>query len=236
MPDPHSPRPVAGRRLGRLGILLAAFATLSGSSLVGTVLSARLVNHHPLLLLALAPANRHLLLTSAAGVSPAGYAVVAGLRYAVGGTVLYLLGRDYGDSCRAWLARQPGGVPGSIRWLETAFDRAWWVVLPVMVGSNGARLLGGAAKIPARTYAAVLGVGIAGRLALFWYLGRRFRPQLERVLDVIERYQWWIVAAFFVVTFAQSWRRALAAERGGAGIPAAIETAGVEPAAEAEPS
>jgi membrane protein DedA with SNARE-associated domain len=197
----------------RLGFLLGAFATLSALSIVGTILSARLVNHAPVLLLALSPANRHLLLTSAAGVNPVAYTAVAGLRYVVGGTVLYLLGRDYGDACRAWLERQPGGVPGSVRLLEKGFHAAWWAVVPVMVGSNAARLLAGARKIPARTFAVLLGLGIAGRLALFWYLGRRFRASLEHVLDFIDRYQWWIIAAFVVVTMVQSYRRAVAAER-----------------------
>jgi hypothetical protein len=206
MPDRHRSR-------GRLGILLGAFATLSTMSIVGTVLSARLVNHAPVLLLVLAPANRHLLLTSAAGINPVAYVIAAGGRYVVGGTVLYLLGRDYGDACRAWFERQPGGLPGSVRWIEKGFDAAWWAVVPVMVGSHAARLLAGARKIPGRTFAVLLGIGIAGRLALFWYLGQRFKVALEGVLDFIDRYQWWIIAAFLVVTVFQSSRKTIAAER-----------------------
>jgi membrane protein DedA with SNARE-associated domain len=211
MPDRHRSR-------GRLGVLLGAFAVLSALSIVGTVLSARLVNHAPVLLLALAPANRHLLLTSAAGVNPVAYVIAAGGRYVIGGTVLYLLGRDYGDACRAWFERQPGGLPGSVRWIEKGFDAAWWAVVPVMVGSNAARLLAGARKIPARTYAILLGLGIAGRLALFWYLGQRFKSALEGVLDFIDRYQWWIIAAFVVVTVFQSYRKTMAAERAKAAL------------------
>jgi hypothetical protein len=211
MPDRHRSR-------GRLGVLLGAFAVLSALSIVGTVLSARLVNHAPVLLLALAPANRHLLLTSAAGVSPVAYVIAAGGRYVIGGTVLYLLGRDYGDACRAWFERQPGGLPGSVRWIEKGFDAAWWAVVPVMVGSNAARLLAGARKIPARTYAILLGLGIAGRLALFWYLGQRFKSALEGVLDFIDRYQWWIIAAFVVVTVFQSYRKTMAAARAKAAL------------------
>jgi hypothetical protein len=218
MPDRHRSR-------RRLGFLLGAFATLATLSIVGTVLSARLVNHAPILLLALNPANRHLLLTSAAGVNPIAYVLAAGGRYVIGGTVLYLLGRDYGDACRAWFERQPGGLPGSVRWIEKGFDAAWWAVVPVMVGSNAARLLAGARKIPARTYAVLLGLGIAGRLALFWYLGQRFKSALEGVLDFIDRYQWWIIAAFVVVTMFQSYRKTMAAERAKAAL-AAEEAAG----------
>jgi hypothetical protein len=220
--------PERHRSRRRLGILLGAFVTLSLLSVVGTVLSARLVNHAPALLLALAPANRHLLLTSAAGVNPVAYVLAAGLRYALGGTVLYLLGRDYGEAARAWFERQPGGIPGSVRWIEKGFDRAWWAVVPVMVGSNAARLLGGARQIPARTYAALLGLGIAGRLALFWYLGKRFQKSLEGVLDFIDRYQWWIIAAFVVVTVFQSYRKTMAAERAKAALAAGDTVAAEE--------
>jgi membrane protein DedA with SNARE-associated domain len=210
--------PSRHRSRRRLGILLGAFAILSTLSIVGTVLSARLVNHAPILLLALAPANRHLLLTSAAGINPVAYVLAAGTRYVIGGTVLYLLGRDYGEQCRAWFERQPGGLPGSVRWIEKGFSAAWWAVVPVMVGSNAARLLAGARNIPARTYAVLLGIGIAGRLALFWYLGQRFKASLERVLDFIDRYQWWIIAAFVFVTVFQSYRKTMAAERAKAAL------------------
>jgi hypothetical protein len=217
MPDRHRSR-------RRLGLLLGAFAALSTMSIVGTVLSARLVNHAPVLLLALAPANRYLLLTSAAGVNPLGYVLAAGIRYAVGGTVLYLLGRDYGEAARTWFERQPGGLPGSVRWLEKGFDAAWWAVVPVMVGSNAARLLAGVRQIRARTYALLLGIGIAGRLGVFWYLGQRFQKPLERVLDFIDRYQWWIIAAFVVVTVIQSSRKAVSAERARPAVDGVVDS------------
>ncbi len=229
MPDRHRSR-------RRLGVLLGAFATLSALSIVGTVLSARLVNHAPVLLLALAPANRHLLLTSAAGVNPFAYAIAAGSRYVIGGMVLYLLGRDHGEQCRAWFERQPGGLPGSVRWIERGFDAAWWAVVPVMVGSNAARLLAGARNLPARTYGTLLGLGIAGRLALFWYLGQRFKESLERVLDFIDRYQWWIIAAFVVVTMFQSYRKTMAAERAKAALEDVAGETAVEAASDLDAS
>jgi membrane protein DedA with SNARE-associated domain len=85
-------------------------------------------------------------------------------------------------------------------------------------------LLAGARKVPGRTYAVLLTLGIAGRLALFWYLGQRFKVSLERVLDFIDRYQWWIIAAFVVVTVFQSYRKTMAAERAKAAVEAVVET------------
>src|SRR5207249_140812 len=101
---------------------------------------------------------------------------------------------------------------------------AWWAVVPMMVGSNAARVLAGVHRIPARTFAILLGLGIAGRLGLFWYLGQRFQSQLEGVLDFIDRYQWWIIAGFVVVTVIQSSRKAIAAERARPAVEAAVES------------
>jgi membrane protein DedA with SNARE-associated domain len=58
-----------------------------------------------------------------------------------------------------------------------------------------------------RRFAVLLGLGIAVRLGAFWALGRAFEEPLDKVLDFIERYQWWLVGAFFVVTLVTSARR-----------------------------
>jgi hypothetical protein len=41
--------------------------------------------------------------------------------------------------------------------------------------------------------AVLLSVGIAGRLALMWWLARRFETQLVEFLEWLQRYQWWAV-------------------------------------------
>ena len=51
----------------------------------------------------------------------------------------------------------------------------------------------------------LLGVGIAGRLALMWYLAKTFEDQLLDVLGFLQRYQWWAlgisVAAVLAINF-----------------------------------
>jgi hypothetical protein len=39
----------------------------------------------------------------------------------------------------------------------------------------------------------LLAVGIAGRLALIWWLARTFDKQLVEILEFLQRYQWWAV-------------------------------------------
>ena len=58
----------------------------------------------------------------------------------------------------------------------------------------------------------------SGGSSLFWFLGKALEEPLGVVLDWIQRYQWWIVGAFIVLTFGQSFRkasRAAAAARKG---------------------
>ena len=41
--------------------------------------------------------------------------------------------------------------------------------------------------------AGLLSIGIAGRLALMWWLARTFEDQLIDFLTLLQRYQWWAV-------------------------------------------
>jgi hypothetical protein len=52
-----------------------------------------------------------------------------------------------------------------------------------------------------------LSVGIVIRLATFWFLGVTFEEPLDRLLDWIDRYQWWLVAAFLVLSVLTSFQR-----------------------------
>jgi membrane protein DedA with SNARE-associated domain len=199
------PAPVAR---GRLAILLGLIAALVVASNVGTILAATLAKEHPAALLALSARNRHLLLAVAAGIGAVPYALVSFGRLVLPAVLLFLLGRWYGDRGLRWLERQAGGTPATIRWVEKAFDRAGLPLVFFMPGSNLVCLLAGARRIASRTFAVVLAVGIVARLAFFWFLGKALQEPLERVLDWLTRYQWWVAGGFFILTMAQSFRRA----------------------------
>src|SRR5262245_8093557 len=217
----HTPPAPLAR--GRLGVLLGVIAVFVAASNVGTILSATLVESHPVALLALSPLNRHLLLTVAAGIDPLPYFVVPFLRLVASSIPLFLLGRWYGDRGMRWLERQAGGTPATIRWTEKAFDRAAMPLVFFMPGSNLVRLLAGARGMAARTFLVLLTVGIVVRLIFFWFLGKALQDPLDVVLDWINRYQWWLVGAFLLLTVAQSYRRAAIASKNA---PAEEETAG----------
>ncbi|HKA02858.1 MAG TPA: hypothetical protein VKD67_00975 [Acidimicrobiales bacterium] len=205
--------PPAPIQRGRLAVLLGVISALLVASNVGTILSATLVRDHPVALLALSARNRHLLLTVAAGIGAVPYALVSFARLVAPAAAFYLLGLWYGDRGLRWLERQAGGTPASIRWVERGFDRAAVPILFLMPGSNLVCLLAGARQMTARMFAIVLATGILARLAFFWFIGKLFQDPLETLLDWITRYQWWLAGAFFVLTMAQSFRRASIAVR-----------------------
>jgi membrane protein DedA with SNARE-associated domain len=205
--------PPAPIQRGRLAVLLGLISALLVASNVGTILSATLVRDHPVALLALSARNRHLLLTVAAGIGAVPYGLVSFARLVAPAVAFFLLGLWYGDRGLRWLERQAGGTPASIRWVERGFDRAAVPILFLMPGSNLVCLLAGARHMAARTFAIVLATGIITRLAFFWFMGKVFQDPLETVLDWLTRYQWWVAGAFFVLTMAQSFRRASIAVR-----------------------
>ncbi len=53
--------------------------------------------------------------------------------------------------------------------------------------------LSGVHRTPPVRLAVLLSIGIAGRLALMWWLARTFEAQLVDFLEWLQRYQWWAV-------------------------------------------
>ena len=97
-----------------------------------------------------------------------------------------------------------GELPATIRWIQRGVDRAGWLLVVLMPGSNIVCLLVGHRKMPPRTFLPLVSVGIALKLTVLWAGGKLFEDQIKGFLDLIERYQWWVVIALFAFTFVQS--------------------------------
>ena len=69
------------------------------------------------------------------------------------------------------------------------------VVIPFFVGSNIVAVLTGIRRTHPLKLAVLLAIGIAGRLALIWWLAKAFEGPLEDFLGWVQRYQWWVVIA-----------------------------------------
>jgi membrane protein DedA with SNARE-associated domain len=69
-----------------------------------------------------------------------------------------------------------------------------------------------------RTFVALNVMGTVGRLTLFSVAGAAFRDQLLDVLEFVQRYQWWLVAASLLAVSLQ------ARKRRASGALASVET------------
>jgi membrane protein DedA with SNARE-associated domain len=172
---------------------LALLSTLVGVSFVvanvGTFMSARLVKNHPAWLLALSSRNRHLLLVKGTDISGIAFVLIPVIRLLPVAIAYYLLAYHYGDRGKAWMEREAGGVPTGLNWMERLFDRVGPAVLLFFAASQLAWLLAGLRRVTLKQFVAFETAGVALRLAFFWALGERFKPQLEDALEVIGKLQ-----------------------------------------------
>lgn len=200
----------------RLRLLVGAFGVLVGLGYVAQIFFARIIAFSPEGLIALSSRIRYLLLSVPAGISPIAYSVIGFVRLAIAATLCYVLGYFYGDRAMAWFSRQlDGQEPITFRWLKIVAAKAGWVLALLFPGSNIACALVGMHRMPPRRFALFISTGIAARLAWVWAAARHFDKQLTRLLHWIEKYQWYVVGAFFVITFAQAFYKAARMERSG---------------------
>ena len=190
--DPHRRRArLVGPAWGPL--VIAAFIGLVIATNVATAVWARWIDTNPAGLLALSSRNRYLALTLAAGVPTWAYLVIASVRIAIAFIVCHLIGRAYRTQALNWFTRYLGLTPASLDAFQRLYERAKWVVIPFFVGSNIVGVLSGIQRTSAGKVALLLGVGIAARLMLFWWLARVFEAPLVDFLEFVQRYQWWVV-------------------------------------------
>ena len=90
----------------------------------------------------------------------------------------------------------------SVNAFERGFDKAEWFLIPFFAGSNMVAALSGVKRTPPVRLAVLLSIGIAGRLALMWWLARTFEAQLVDFLAWLQRYQWWAVGISIALVVA----------------------------------
>jgi hypothetical protein len=187
MSDVELPKPPADRRLTLLGTAVGISFVVAN---LGTGFSAKLVNSHPAILLALSSRNRHLLLVKGTGIGIVPFTLIPLVR--LGGVALayFLLARDYGEKGKAYMEREAGGLPGTVLWAERVFDKVGPSALILFAGSQLAWLMAGLRRISVKTFVIFEAIGILVRVVFFWFLGERFKPQIESFLKVIGKFTW----------------------------------------------
>ena len=102
---------------------LIVLAVLGSGSLLGTASSLYLVNSLPLLLIALSPIGRNLILV-APTVNPVLFVTIATFRRTLFYLPCFYLGKTLGPAGLDWLERRAPGAERFVRWLERIFHRA----------------------------------------------------------------------------------------------------------------
>ncbi|HUF98741.1 MAG TPA: hypothetical protein VMM60_11490 [Ilumatobacter sp.] len=180
----HPPVPVWGHAA------VAAFVVLVVCGYVATAVAPTWANSNPEGLIALNSRIRHLLLVVGGGIPWWSYASIAGVRLALAFVVCHLIGRAYGDRVLEWFGRYLGMTRESIVTMQAGFDKVDWLIVPWFAGSNIVAVITGIRRMAPVRLAVLLTIGIAGRLAVYWYLGKAFEDEIDKVLDFIGRYQW----------------------------------------------
>jgi hypothetical protein len=192
-PDPTWQLSSEQRQIARIS--LSVLGVLSSGSLLGVAFSLYLVNHYPLLLLALSPLGRHLWLV-APTVDPVALMIVLVGRRMLFYVASFHLGRSLGPQGIVWVESRAAWFGRFVRWLERLFDRASHAVVLLMTGPTVSALAGVSGMRPG-VFVALATAGLVARVALVIVLAEEIRDTLETILAWIDSY--WIPGTVLMV-------------------------------------
>jgi len=190
------PAAAARRERRRLALLVAPMVVVAIASTLGDALSPTLVVEAPLLLVALVPRNRFLVL-AAPQLAFWPFFVVGMVRLALTDPLFYLFGRRYGDAAIRWTRRR-AGAPGAVRALGRWFRRAAYPVVAVAPNNIVCVLAGASGMSVAGFLVANLG-GTAARMILVYWVGDVFADPLLDIVDFVADYRWYLTAATVII-------------------------------------
>jgi membrane protein DedA with SNARE-associated domain len=171
----------------RLALLVVPIVVIAVASSVGDALSPTLLVDAPLLLVALVPRNRFLVL-AAPQLDFWPFFLVGMVRLALTDPLFYLFGRRYGEAAIAWTEKR-AGAPGSVRRIEHWFRRAAYPIV-VVAPNNIVCVLAGATGMSVVGFLLANLGGTAVRMVLIWWVGDVFSEPLLDVIDFVGRYRW----------------------------------------------
>lgn len=191
-------------------LTIVAFVGLVICSNVANGVWAGWVDDHREALLALSSRQRYLVFTAAGGIGVVPYVVIGSLRIAAAFVVCHLAGRAYRDDLLRLFTRYLGLTPEALDVYHRGLDKAEIFIIPFFAGSNIIAALTGIRKTTPVRLAVLLAVGIAGRLALMWWLAKAFEDQVKDVLRFVDRYDRWIILisiALVILVNVRNFRR-----------------------------
>jgi membrane protein DedA with SNARE-associated domain len=187
----------------RLALLVVPVIVIAVASTVGDALSPTLVVEEPLLLTALVPRNRILVLV-APQVDFVPFFTIGMVRLMLTDPLFYLLGRRYGDRAIRWAERRAGS-PASVRTAEAWFRRAAYPIVAITPNNIICVLAGATGMRPVGFLVANLG-GTAVRMVLIWWIGDMFSEPLLDAVGFIGEYRWWFTGVSVALVAWSVWR------------------------------
>lgn len=190
---------------------LSVLAVLGTCGLVGVASSLYLVNHLPLLLIALSPIGRHLILVAPI-VNPWAFVGVAVTRRLLFYGASFGLGRSLGPAGVTWVETRYARAGRLIRWLEGWFARAARSVVFLFPGPTVSVLAGSSGMSP-RVFAPLVTAGLVLRMLVVLGLAEWLREPILGLLAWIDRH--WVPGTVLLVTgiLVYHWRRRRASRR-----------------------
>jgi membrane protein DedA with SNARE-associated domain len=178
---------------------------LGAASMVGVAFSLYLVNHYPLLLIALSPLGRHLVLVAPI-VDPLAFIAVALVRRMAFYLVMFHLGRALGPAGITWVEDRAVHFGRFVRWVERLFSRASHVVVFVMAGPT-VSALAGISGMRTGVFLGLATPGLVVRLLIVLGFAEWLRQPIEWLLELIDEY--WIPGTVVLVAgmAIYQWRR-----------------------------
>jgi hypothetical protein len=178
---------------------------LSFGSMVGAAFSLYLVNHFPLLLIALSPLGRHMLLVAPI-VDPVAFVAVAVTRRMAFYFACFQLGRGLGPSGVVWLEARAARFARFVRFVERLFARAPHLVVFAMAGPTVSGLAGmtGIRTLP---FVCLATISLVMRMLFVLGFAEILRGPIMQALDWIDEN--WVPGTLVLVlaTLVYQWRR-----------------------------
>lgn len=202
MPDSAAvaPRPKDERQppgVHTLKLLAVPIVGLIILSNVGDALAPKLVDTHPLQLLAMNARNRNLILVTNY-LDPVSYYVVGTLRLLLADPLFFLVGYWYGDTALAWMEQRTKSFGSTLRQMERWFGKAGYPLV-FLAPNQYFCLFAGAAGMSVTGFFIANITGTLTRLYLIRRLGERFEAPIDDVLGFIGDYRTPLLVASVVL-------------------------------------
>jgi membrane protein DedA with SNARE-associated domain len=216
-------------------MLLGAAGALGLAGLIGATAVPTLLSYSPLLLVALSPLPRHIVL--AAPVTPMlPLVLVATARRLLACTLGYVLGRTFGQDGLRFLERRYPKASGLLRSLERLFERAAPAVLLVAPGPPFCALAG-VTKMPLWLFLPVVTAAQVAWISLTYELGEALSAWVLPILAFFREHMLSTTLGFALIVLTYQLirrrsRRSSALEelaRAGSGLPGSETSAPAQP-------